>query len=92
VRVFGLQRRSFSRARVITPNWPSVERTASNTSLAFTSEQTTTSPVPVTTSSSVTLSPWAPYRKDATPSPATDSVPPIVTPRLLVRTGGTTAC
>src|SRR5688572_17471167 len=62
--------------------------TASNSSGFFAGPHVTVSPAPVTTSSSSTWSPWVPCRKDATPIPAMESVPPTVTFRLLVSTGG----
>lgn len=73
----------------MTPNEPNPAIAPQNRSAFFSGEQVTTEPSPVTTSSSTTLSPWEPYLNDATPIPAIDNVPPTVTPRLFVNTGGT---
>src|SRR5258706_2199765 len=83
----GFTRRSLSRARVTTPAWPSPAMTASNSSGFLSGPHVMLSPAPVTTSSSSTWSPCVPWRNEATPIPAIDSVPPTVTFRLFVRTG-----
>ena len=88
MRVIALDRRSRSVAFRMMPIWPRPESTPQNSSGFSRREQRWTSPSTVATSSSSTLSACAPCLKDATPMPAMESVPPTVTERLLVSTGG----
>ena len=83
---FAARRRSFARRMIAI--CPSPDRTPQKSSAFSCREQRWTSPSTVATSSSSTLSVCAPYLKEATPMPATESVPPTVTERLLVSTGG----
>ena len=71
------------------PVWPNPASVPQKRSAFRFRSQVTFSPVPVTTSSSRTLSPWVPYLNEERPIPAIARVPPTVTLRLFVRTGGT---
>ena len=88
MRVMGFVARRSSLARVMIPAWPSPASDPQKRSACFFRSQTRRSPVPVTTSSSRTLSPCVPYLKEETPIPAIARVPPTVTLRLFVSTGG----
>ena len=73
---------------MIIPYWPSPARQTWKRPGFENAEHVTSSPRPVTTSNSSTLSVWVPQRKVCPPIPPTDNVPPTLSSMKSVNTGG----